>query len=127
MGKGKSKKADGPAQWESITADAHRLVYGDRGTLYDHPALDYQRVCDLYYAFVGIPLDVPEAIAFMMCVKLSRLSFGLNEGFPPEMLRDSLTDLAGYAECMYGALTYTPEEPEEEDAEEVWDADDDRD
>ena len=127
MSKKKGEKVDGPAQWESITADAHRLVYGDRGTLYDHPALDYQRVVDLFYAFLGIPLDVSEAIGFMMCVKMSRLSFGLNEGFPPEMLRDSLTDLAGYAECMYGALTYQPEPDVIDDEGEEWDVDDDSD
>ena len=103
------------AQWDSITADAHALVYGDRGALYDHPAIDYSRTVDLFNAMVeGADLSPAEGVLFMLCVKLSRLGHGIGHDFPPEMLRDSIVDLAGYAECLYGVLTYVPPEIDDE-------------
>ena len=115
---GKKKNAIDPdiAQWDSITADAYALVYGDRGALYDHPAVDYQRTVDLFNSMVeGADLTAAEGVVFMLCVKLSRLGNGIDQGFPPEMLRDTIVDLAGYAECLYGVMTYVPPEIEPDD------------
>ena len=95
-------------QWESVTSDAHRLVYGDRGQLYSHPAEDYGRTVAIFEAITGIELTVPEAILFMKCVKLSRLAHGLDQGFHPSLLRDSIVDDAGYSECLCGVLVYEP-------------------
>ena len=123
MGKKNSIDPD-IAQWDSITADAYRLVYGDRGALYDHPAVDYQRTVDLFNAMVeGADLSAAEGVLFMLCVKLSRLGHGIGQGFPPEMLRDTITDLAGYAECLYGVLTFVPP-PIEDELEDEPDDDD---
>jgi hypothetical protein len=124
VGKKKNAIEPGVAQWDSITADAHALVYGDRGALYDHPAVDYQRTVDLFNSIVeGADLTAAEGVVFMLCVKLSRLGNGIEQGFPPEMLRDTIVDLAGYAECLYGVLTFVPpalddeldDEPDDDD------------
>ena len=40
----------------------------------------------------------------MIACKLARLRFGLEQGFPPEVLRDSIVDAAGYLDCLYGIL-----------------------
>lgn len=106
------------AKWDSVTADAHRLVYGDRGALYDHPAIDYTRTVELFNVCVGSSLTAADGVLFMLCVKLSRLAGGLEADFPAEMLRDSVVDLAGYAECLYGVLTYQPPEEDEETEDE---------
>ena len=114
MGK-KNRIEPGVAQWDSITADAHALVYGDRGALYDHPAIDYSRTAELFNAMVdGADITTAEAVVFMLCCKLSRISHGISNDFPPEMLRDSIVDLAGYAECLYGVMTYVPPEIEDD-------------
>ena len=97
-----------PATWDSVTADAYRLVYGDRGVSYNHPAIDYGRVVDIFRAISGIELSAEEGVLFMHSVKLSRIANGLDEGHPPEMMRDSLVDLAGYTEVLWGVLTFDP-------------------
>lgn len=97
-----------PATWDSVTADAYRLVYGDRGALYNHPAVDYGRVVDIFRAITGIELSAEEGVLFMHSVKLSRIANGLEEGFPPEMIRDHFVDLAGYTEVLWGVLTFDP-------------------
>jgi hypothetical protein len=104
MGKKKSKKSS--VQWDSITADAHKLVYGDRGVAYSHPAVDYARTTDIFRSLCDVDLTPEEGIVFMISVKLSRIMNGLNEGHPPELLRDSIVDLAGYAECLWGTLIF---------------------
>ena len=107
------------AQWDSITADAHALCYGDRGRLYDHPAIDYSRVAELFNSMIeGADITAAEAVVFMLCVKMSRISNGISHDFPAEMLRDSIVDLAGYAECLYGVMTYVPPEIDTEDDDE---------
>lgn len=87
--------------WDSVTAEAHGLVHGNRGALYNHPSIDYGRVTELFEALTGIAMSVPEAVCFMMCMKLSRIGNALDQEFTADMVRDSLVDLAGYADCLY--------------------------
>ena len=110
------------AGWDSIAADAYRLVHGDRGNAYNHPAIDYSRTCDIFRAITGVDLSPEEGVLFMVAVKLSRIANGMDEGFPAELVRDSVVDAAGYLECLYGVLTWqppdddiTPDESEEDD------------
>ena len=88
--------------WPSVTAEAHQLVRGERGRLYDHPAIDYGRTAAIFAAITGIELSVPEAVTFMLAVKLSRIGAGLDHQFPASAVRDSIVDLAGYADCLFG-------------------------
>lgn len=87
--------------WDSVTAEADRLVHGQRGALYNHPSVDYGRTAEIFEAITGITLSVPEAVCFMLAVKLSRIGNALDQEFTADMVRDSVVDLAGYADCLY--------------------------
>ena len=104
-------------KWDSITADAHKLVYGDRQYVYSHPAIDYGRTVDIFRAITGIEMSPEEGALFMAAVKLSRIAYGLEQMHPAELVRDSIVDLAGYAEVLWGIMIYEPEddtEPEDD-------------
>ena len=76
----------------SILLEADRLVTGARREAYGHPREDYGRTADIFYAMTGIELKPWQAVAFMLCVKLSREMNAHS--------RDNLVDLAGYAACL---------------------------
>lgn len=77
---------------ETILQEAQRLVHGDRGDAYGHPAIDYGRTGRMWGAILGTPDIDPRICCLMMgAVKISREVQGHK--------RDNLTDLAGYAEC----------------------------
>lgn len=99
--------------WNSTSAEAHRLVFGDRNDTYDHPAIDYARTAALFKALTGIDLDVRQAVAFMLCVKLSRIGAALDNGFEAKTVRDSLVDLAGYADCLFAVWEHLDKQPKQ--------------
>jgi hypothetical protein len=85
-----------PPKQETILEEAQRLVHGDRGASYGHPADDFGRTAEYWTTTFKAKLkdaekfeagDIPMAL---ICVKLSR------EVNKPK--RDNMTDLAGYAE-----------------------------
>jgi hypothetical protein len=82
---------------ETILEEAQRLVHGDRGAAYGHPADDYRATGEMWRAMirrrygVDVPLTPDFACLMMVAVKLSR------EAGKPK--RDNLVDAAGYAEC----------------------------
>jgi cytochrome c len=93
------------AAWPSILLDGFALVHGDRGRAYGPVWEDYQRVTNLFNSLWGDDvLDVNAGILFMICMKLSRIAHGLESGFDAEQLKDSITDAAGYLDCLYGSL-----------------------
>ena len=93
------------AHWPSILLDAFALVHGDRGRAYGPPWDDYQRVTNLFNSLWGDDvLDVNAGILYMICMKLGRIAHGLENGFDAEQLKDSITDAAGYLDCLYGSL-----------------------
>ena len=96
--------------WDSVTAEANALVHGQRGALYNHPSIDYQRVCDLFESLTGVALSIPESVCFMLSVKLSRVGNALDQQFTADMVRDSLVDLAGYADCLYAVWSEATDE-----------------
>jgi hypothetical protein len=104
-----SEKEKTAAVWDSVTADATRLVFTDRGTAYNHPAINFGRTVDIFRAITGVELTAEEGVLFMVACKLSRLANGLDEGHPPELMRDGCVDLAGYAETFWGVLTFDPD------------------
>lgn len=87
--------------WESTSLEAHRLVFGDRHDTYDHPRIDYERTAGLFRAMTGIELSTRQAVTFMLCVKLSRIAAADDGNLDASTVRDSLVDLAGYADCLY--------------------------
>jgi hypothetical protein len=79
------------ANADSPILEAYGLVHGSRQAKYGHPADDFARTAALWRALFGWNVT-PENVALaMMCVKLSRL-----QATPDH--RDSVVDLAGYAE-----------------------------
>lgn len=92
--------------WQSVAAEASTLVFGPRGAIYNHPADDYFSVCEIADAIIPDELRTEPvgAILQMLAVKLARLRFGLEQGFPPEVLRDHFVDACGYLDCAYGTL-----------------------
>jgi hypothetical protein len=78
---------------EAVTQEAHRLVTGDRRAVYGHPLDDYTKTAKIMSGILGIDVTPEQAILCMIGVKLSRLVNSPNH-------RDSIVDVAGYAECL---------------------------
>lgn len=91
---------------ESPLLEAHRLVSGDRGDSYGSPWEDYARTVAIFNGITGRDLTTAEGILFMVAVKLSRVAHGLDVGLPPERLRDSITDGAGYLDCLWQTIVH---------------------
>lgn len=79
-----------PPSNETVLETAARLVDGDRGDTYGHPAEDFERTAGAWRALFGWDVDARRVALAMICVKLSRLIQS------PEH-RDSVIDIAGYA------------------------------
>lgn len=78
-------------RYDPITAEALRLVFGDRGHDYGHPAEDFGRTARLWSLWLGHDLDAEDVAAMMVLLKLSR-QFNAAK-------RDNLVDACGYLEC----------------------------
>lgn len=115
------KMRDTKPLWDSPAADAFMLVHGQgsdtRGGLYGPPWDDYALTTSLYGQMTGIELSPVEGILFMVAVKLSRLSYGIAQDFPVEMLRDHFVDAIGYLDCAFGVMVHQPATLEEEELE----------
>lgn len=78
---------------ETILEEAQRLVHGNRGDDYGHPAEDFTRTGRMWGAILDRPDVPPELVGLCMAaLKISR------EVHRPK--RDNLVDLAGYAETV---------------------------
>lgn len=78
---------------ETILEEAQRLVHGDRGAAYGHPADDFARTGKMWGAILGTEAIPAERVALcMIAVKVSR------EVNAPK--RDNRVDIAGYAETL---------------------------
>ena len=89
---------------ESALQEAQRLVHGDRGAAYGHPADDFARTGRMWGAILGLSGPVsPELVGLCMAaVKISR------EVNKPS--RDNRVDLAGYAETVQMIHDREPDE-----------------
>lgn len=92
--------------WSSTSAEAAGLVFGPRGRIYSHPHDDYSSVLAISHAIIPESQreTVAGAVLRMVAVKLARLRFGLDQGFPADVLRDSIVDASGYLDCLFGVL-----------------------
>lgn len=76
-----------------ILETAARLVYGSRGQRYGSPYDDFSRTARMWSALFGIEITPHQVAMAMICVKLSRLTESPGH-------RDSIVDIAGYAETL---------------------------
>jgi len=85
--------------YQTILQEAQSLVYGNRNADYGHPYEDYKRNAGFLQIILkdklkdGAVITPQEAILFMITLKVSRL---IND----HTKRDSIVDVAGYAECL---------------------------
>lgn len=87
---------------ETILEEAKRLVHGDRGEDYGHPAEDFERVGKIWGAILGIdPVPARLVALCLVGLKLSRQS--------NKPKRDNLVDIAGYAETASMIAEYETE------------------
>jgi hypothetical protein len=90
----------------TILEEAGRLVHGERGADYGHPAIDYSCTADMWRALikrrynVDAPITPDFACLMMVAVKLSREA--------GKQKTDNLVDAAGYLECADMCLKYKP-------------------
>ena len=76
----------------SICLDAHELVRGDRHDTYGHPLQDFERVAVIWSGVLNM-LVTPEHVGMCLIgLKLAREAYSHH--------RDTLVDIAGYAECL---------------------------
>lgn len=93
MGKPVLDAETGQPYHESATAEAERLVHGQRGKAYGHPADDFGRTGRMWGAILGIPDVPPEKVG--LCMAAVKISREVNKHG-----RDNLVDLAGYGETV---------------------------
>lgn len=78
---------------DNILDEAKRLTTGERNETYGHPLDDYTTTAGMWTAALGHEVTAEQAILCMMLVKISRLSRNITH-------RDSVVDVAGYANCL---------------------------
>jgi len=114
--------------FESTLLNAFSLIHGSRNESYGPFAEDYQRVSNVFGALTDwrpVVMTAELALLFMISMKISRCAFALTSGLAyenPEMVKDSITDAAGYLDGLWITLN-TPyivdvdddEQEEEED------------
>jgi hypothetical protein len=91
-------------EYQPVTLEAHKLVFGPRETDYGHPIDDF----DTFAAYLttyfrsrhllaeGAEIIGEDVFPIMNLCKLSRYANGINVGAPK---RDTNVDVAGYAEA----------------------------
>ena len=85
--------ATGEAFSEAITTEAHRLTNRDRRDVYGHPLEDFARISKMWAGILGNEVTAEQVGLCMIAVKIGRLCHSVGH-------RDSLVDIAGYANCL---------------------------
>lgn len=94
---------DEPPVGESILEEAQRLVHGNRGCDYGHPADDLARTGRMWAALLGV--DKIDAWQVALCMGALKMSREVNRH-----KRDNLVDLAGYTAVLNMIYERTPRE-----------------
>ena len=76
----------------SITAEAQKIVNGDRQKDYGDMAESFRRIAGLWSAYLGVHVDSFDVGKMMILLKVSRAKNGNH--------RDSYVDIVGYVECI---------------------------
>lgn len=89
----------------SILDEAKALCYGDRNAEYGHPAQDYAKVAAFWTVILGTPVSPQQAILCMIAMKMARAMY--------RPKRDTVVDIAGYADCLQRTVEYEAEQAAE--------------
>lgn len=76
-----------------ILGSAARVVYGERRSTYGTPEDSFQTIGALWGVYLGRVITSEQVAAMMILLKVARLK---EQGYH----RDSVVDIAGYAECL---------------------------
>jgi len=71
-----------------VAYEAHRLVFGDRGTAYGHPAKNFDDIAEVWNAHLGTKMDATDVASLMTLFKIARGKSGYK--------RDNVIDAIGY-------------------------------
>ena len=80
---------------ESILTEAQRVVHGDRNDAYGHPLTDFQRVAGIWSEILQTPITPTQVGLCLVGLKLARAAIQSSA-----IRRDTLVDIAGYAETL---------------------------
>jgi hypothetical protein len=80
---------------KTLLDEAYLLVTNDRNLSYDHPAVNFRRIADLWSVVLGIKVDPDQVGMCMVMVKLAREIH--------DHKRDNIVDAIGYLLTMDAA------------------------
>lgn len=84
-----------PTLHESVTQEAHRLVYGGRASDYGHPADDFAVIASFWSTILAVEVTAEDVPVMMVALKLARAMKANEDG---TWHRDTWVDVAGYAQ-----------------------------
>lgn len=77
---------------KKILNDAEKIVNGEREGQYGSPEDNFQKIADMWTAYLGFPVDPKDVAAMMIMLKVARIGSGMGS-------LDCWEDIAGYAAC----------------------------
>lgn len=77
---------------ESILDEAKVIVSIDRNADYGEPEKNFERIADMWTAYLGTPIYPHDVAAMMILLKVARIS-------NTPGIQDHWIDIAGYAAC----------------------------
>lgn len=77
---------------EDMLAEAHRIIHGQRQKDYGSPLESFNRIADMWSAYLGRTVTAEDVANMMILLKVSRASNGYH--------RDHYVDIAGYVGCV---------------------------
>lgn len=80
--------------YDSVLAEADKAVNGERQENYGSQRENFQRIADMWRVILGVPVTPQQVAMCMIALKLARLVHTNGQH------RDSVVDVAGYAECL---------------------------
>lgn len=77
---------------KKILNEAESIVNGEREGQYGSPEDNFQKIADMWTAYLGCPVDAKDVAVMMIMLKSARIGSGTGS-------RDCWVDIAGYAAC----------------------------
>lgn len=98
------KRRGAPANPDSVLTEAEAIVHGARRQQYGTPMENHTRTAEMWSAYLGVPISAQDVCMLNVLQKVSRARCSVT--------RDTLVDIAGYAEnarqCVKSPTSETP-------------------